>query len=516
MDGQQRLTSLYIGLQGSFSDRDFRKKRKKNSSYTERELYLPLERQESEDPRENTETSNPDIKNYNFTFLSKREHKSKKEEGKNYWFPVSKILKLEEISEESQIKEEIIRPLLKEYALKDPSFAEETLDKLYRIIRIKKTIHFFNEEKQDAERILESFIRVNTGGVNLTQAQLIESIIVSNWKGDFRREQSKLIKEIQERGFFYSEKWEVQKLQSLILKISLMLTETDIELNVKNFKAIQVKKIEEEWEEIKECLKETFIFIKKIGINNESLDKENTIIPICYYLYKKKIIKNEPLYKMINNSAKKEEKDRISHFLYISLIKKNIFKANGLDNFLSSMRKTLKESIETTNFFPIDEITERYKGTKKDFTFTENDLEELVDLEYEDRRCKPLLHLIFMEKDPDVTFHKDHLHPRSSFLNIKNLKNLDFLKNNEELLNFYLNKKHWNSLANLQLLDKNQNSKKSNKPLKKWIAEESHSLSEKDIMCDNISLEFEDFSEFYFQRREKLKERLKQRVFVEN
>lgn len=517
MDGQQRLTSLYIGLRGSFSSKEYRKKRKNDSSYIEKKLYIPLELIESEKWERNTETHNPNIKNYNFLFLSENEYRSKKIKRENFWFPeifwfpLEEILKFEEVYEESQIKEKIIQPYLEKHALKGNLFAEDTLYKLYNVIRIKKTIHFFNEKKQDPDLILNSFIRVNTGGIDLSYAQLMESIIISHWEGNFRQEQYNLMKEIQELGFLYDEK-SIQLLKNLILRVSLMLTETDIKLNVQNFKAKQVERIRDEWKSIKECLKETFIFIKEIGVNNESLNA-NVIIPISYYLYKKKIKENEPLYKTINNSVKnKEEKKEISRFLYISLVKKEILKSNGLDSFLISIRKTLDENIEKTNFFPIDEIIERYKETKRDFSFNENNLEELLNLEYGDKRCKPLLHLIFIEKDPNVSFEIDHVHPKNSFSD-KNLIGYDFLKENEELLNFYRDKKHWNSLANLQLLDKYQNSSKGDKPLKKWIEEESHSLSEEYI---DIDLSFEKFPEFYSKRREKLKERLKKKIPIKN
>lgn len=61
LDGQQRLTSLYLGLKGSYADKLPRKRWSDPLAYPERELYLNLL----------SESEEPELK-YDFQFLTKK------------------------------------------------------------------------------------------------------------------------------------------------------------------------------------------------------------------------------------------------------------------------------------------------------------------------------------------------------------------------------------------------------------------------------------------------------------
>jgi hypothetical protein len=110
-------------------------------------------------------------------------------------------------------------------------------------------------------------------------------------------------------------------------------------------------------------------------------------------------------------------------------------------------------------------------------------------------------------------FHIDHLHPRSHFAK-KHLTILDYLASDSEKLAFYANPGHWNTIANLHLLNDSQNMSKSDRSLNEWLADPSIHLSEKSLLVGGIDLGFEAFPEFFATRRAALKERLKSRVFI--
>ena len=78
LDGQQRLTSLYIGLKGSYAYRLKYKQRKNENAYPIRKLYLNLIKESSDENNK-----------YEFEFKVPEEIKNSNEE---FWFEVGLIL----------------------------------------------------------------------------------------------------------------------------------------------------------------------------------------------------------------------------------------------------------------------------------------------------------------------------------------------------------------------------------------------------------------------------------------
>src|SRR5690606_1879791 len=145
-----------------------------------------------------------------------------------------------------------------------------------------RLIHYFNESSQEIDHVLDVFIRTNSGGTKLDFSDLLMSIAVANWDGDFRQDLDNLISQIHsagDMGFYMERDW--------VLKTCLVLTGADVRFKVKNFSAEQVRQIQVSWLEIKACILESLRLVRRFGINAQSLTSKNAVIPICYYLYKK-------------------------------------------------------------------------------------------------------------------------------------------------------------------------------------------------------------------------------------
>lgn len=101
---------------------------------------------------------------------------------------------------------------------------------------------------------------------------------------------------------------------------------------------------------------------------------------------------------------------------------------------------------------------------------------------------------IYFFLKPDVTevFHIDHLHPKSQFLK-KKLHEFEWLNNKQELLAFYDNEMHWNTIPNLHLLNDSQNISKKDRPLKEWIDDSNVNLSAESLLVKGIDLDFKAF-----------------------
>jgi len=503
IDGQQRLTSLYIGLCSTYAYKQPRvwwPTTRDDKVLPPRKLYLDLK---SPSVTEDDDS----LMFYNFRFLTDEQiaESSTHQDALHHWFCMHEILNLPHRDSPDDILFEVVMPELTKRGLDDNEFARKTLLKLYDSIRSQKIIHYFKETSQNIDHVLDVFIRTNSGGTKLDFADLLTSIAVAHWDGDFRQELDDLTQYIHQNidmGFYIERDW--------ILKTCLMLTDADVRFKVKNFKAEQVRRVQLEWSDIKGCIKETFLLVRRFGINPQSLTSKNAVIPVCYYLYKHKV-NNAPLYKSINNLAKNHDhRDQLSQWLYMVLLK-GVFGGQA-DSILSSMRDVLDKNIEKS-VFPLHEIIDRYKATNKDLRFDDEYIESMLNIQHGEGRCRALLHLLFPEMSATEIFHIDHLHPRSAF-DKANLKQLEYLQNNEELMSFYKNPEHWNSIANLHLLNDSQNMSKKDQSLVDWLSDENVHLTKQDILVDGADLEFHSFKEFFQVRRNNLKERLQRRVFL--
>ena len=182
LDGQQRLTSLYIGLRGSYAYRTPRLREENTERvYPTRMLYLNLSK-----PLENEE----DGRIYEFKFLTNNESIG----SKKNWFKVSEIFGLSDDFD--------FNKYLDENNLKENEFTYRTLSTLKNVIHSKPIINFFLETEQEIDKALNIFIRINSGGEPLNFSDLIMSIAVANWdKKDARKEIHNLTDSIRDKGF---------------------------------------------------------------------------------------------------------------------------------------------------------------------------------------------------------------------------------------------------------------------------------------------------------------------------
>ena len=503
IDGQQRLTSLYIGLCSTYAYKQPRvwwPSTRDDNLLPPRKLYLDI--------RQPNNTEDDDaLMYYNFKFLTQDQYDSSLTDPSNphHWYCMHEVLNLPNRQSADDVLMEVVIPELAKRNLVNNDFARKTFLKLYNVIRSQKIIHYFKESSQEIDHVLDVFIRTNSGGTKLDFADLLMSIAVAHWDGDFRQELDDLTKHIHqnvEMGFYIERDW--------ILKACLALIDADVRFKVQNFNATQVQQIQKQWIEIKECIKATFLLIRRFGINPQSLTSKNAVVPICYYLYKHQN-NGDALYRLINNPTKVDnQRAKISQWFYMVLLK-GIFGGQA-DAILTSMREVLRAHMTDTEF-PLDAIIERYKATNKDLRFDDEYIESMLNIQYGEGRCRALLHLLLPEMDPSRVYHIDHLHPKTEFDGRK-LKKFDFLSSNSELLNFYQDPAHWNSIANLHLLNDSQNASKGDRTLSDWFDDSSVHVSKNDLLVGEASLAFHDFRDFYKTRRANLKARLMSRVYV--
>ncbi len=163
--------------------------------------------------------------NYQFEFHAKTPENDKK----HWWFKVGDILELE-----SGVLNYVNEHRLEKNEL-------DLLEKLKDAFHNKQLISFFEETEKNLNKVLNIFIRVNSGGVKLSYSDLLMSILTASFSSDIRERMNELVDALKDKGFSNVGKDQV-------LKTCLLLIGKDTTFELKNFNKKNIKEIEENWE----------------------------------------------------------------------------------------------------------------------------------------------------------------------------------------------------------------------------------------------------------------------------
>jgi len=475
LDGQQRITSLYLGLKGTYAYKLPRKRWNNDQAYPERKLYLNL-LTKSED----TEFE------FDFQFLTDEEA-----DGNDdifFWFCVGDIL---DMKAPHQVNDFLIEKDLTNtsiYEKEKARFANYSLSKLYEIIHVKPTISYYLEKSRELDKVLNIFIRINSGGTELSYSDLLLSIAIAQWEEkDAREEILNFVDEINTIGDGFNFN------KDFVLKTCLVLSDfPDIAFKVDNFNKPNMLKIESNWDEIKKAIRLSIDLVSSFGYSRETLTSNNAIIPIAYYL---KGIGLPTSFTASTHTV--EDRKIIQKWLVLSLLKRAF--GGQPDNVLRPIRKII--STNSSNF-PFAEITKHFEGTNKSITFSDEDIESLTYYKYGQNFTFSLMSLLYPSFDFRNKFHIDHIYPKSLFTKSKLRKR----GIPEEQIEDFIERS--NLLGNLQFLESIPNIEKQHKEFDKWIyeaypdEEEREKYMEKHYIPD-VNLSFDNFLEF-FEKREEL------------
>lgn len=484
LDGQQRMTSLYIGLKGSYAYKIPHKKWDDTKAYPARKLYLNL-----------LSKSEDSDMTYDFRFLTKSEVESmnaQKDHDENpvyFWFLVGDIL---DVKEEYEINNILFDNNLN--TLKQAKYANKALFRLFSVIRRNQTISYYLEESTELDKVLNIFIRVNSGGTTLSYSDLLLSFATAQWQQkDAREELNKFMDEVNVigRGFNIG--------KDIILKACLVLSGfTDISFKVDNFNRSNMLIIEQNWDELTTAFRMAVELISSFGYSRENITSNNLIIPIAYYI--KSI--NSPA-NFIASSVYAEDRRLIKKWFIASLLNR-VFSFMP-DGVLKPVRKIIDKNPGT---FPFDKIADYFRGTNRDIIFNDDSIENLLWTKYGSGDLLIVLSVLYPWADLKNNFHVDHIYPKSKFTANKLAKR--GLK--EDKIKYYI--ENVNYIGNLQLLEATPNEEKNNKDFDEWLKEafnnpeQLKAYKEKHYIPD-VDLSFENFEEFFSVREKLIVEALK-------
>lgn len=481
LDGQQRLTSLYIGLRGSYAYKEPRKRWDNSSAFPPRKLHLNLLKKYSDEDDEGLDLE------YDFYFLTEKEAEEQRDEN-HFWFKVGDVLQFKK-------PYEVNTYLMKNglMASEDKGvFANETLFKLYSVIHEERVINYFLERGEELDKVLNIFVRVNSGGTPLSHSDLLLSIASASWKDkDAREEITRFVDDISSIGDGFNFN------KDFVLKTCLVLCDfPDIAFKVDNFNKSNMLTIERRWEEITEALKLTVNLVAAFGYNRDTLVSNNALIPIAYYL-----LKQGSPHNYVQSSHFKEDRGAVQKWLIASLLKRAF--SGTPDNVLRPLRQVIDKNHES---FPLSQIVEEFRGKPKSINFNNDEIQNLFYYYYGSAYTFSTLAVLYPTLDFRNRFHLDHIHPRSSFKR----KNLQKRGIPDEKLGFYFDEV--DNLANLQLLEGLENIEKTDTDFKDWLVKAyPNEQARRDFMTKHyipdVDLSLENFEEFVAERKKLMTER---------
>jgi uncharacterized protein with ParB-like and HNH nuclease domain len=480
LDGQQRLTSLYVTLLGQVKTVA---KSKWNVSATPIELYLNLTASFEDEGLEGDERDYEDEDSaYKSRWLWANENPDKKK-----WF---KVKDAGNKKWKGRIgREQEIARVLSDIGQKDQINAKENLELLAKRIFDDKIVNgLILNDTCGFDDAIEIFTRFNSGGTKLTNSELVFSTIEARWP-EAKNEVEKFLETLNHNGDYKFDK---------IFFARLILVLFDEDKNGKNIQKTHITntivnnlKKKENWKNVISATLEARKFLKnECGITDgRTISSYISIIPIIYSIYK-------------NGCQVKHPKD-IKKYIYRSFML-NIF-SRKTNTLLIELRKSIDNC---GGCITMSDIENNIREFKVDVNMIESQI-----IEHEKSlTTRLILHLTgndncYFNIDKSE-YHQDHIYPSAGF-------------NDTACKPSGVSPEEWgewrklkNKLPNLQLLKGNRNISKSAKTLGEWFGKDGAPTEEKfrqylDLPERRISLDgFEDFKEFYEHRKKWLIKKL--------
>ncbi len=256
MDGQQRLTALYIGVMGSLETIGKNKKKRVAENWKKKKLYIR--------PYIAPDLRGDDDEEFAFEFLDKDSVKSwndQHSEKEQYYHVADFYGMTEEDFEETWTDESWCKPLA---ILRQRLNDDEIIN--YHVI-----------ENTDIVDVLEIFKRINNGGTKLSPANLLFSTVITSWE-EGREEMDEFISSINKEDVLHLK-------EDFLIRTCAYLMNQPSAVKIETLTTAVILSIKNNWTKIKAAVTATKNFLKDLNISHNVILSYNSIMPIIYYFY---------------------------------------------------------------------------------------------------------------------------------------------------------------------------------------------------------------------------------------
>ncbi len=453
LDGQQRLTSLYLSLFGQAYIRE-RHARRKTIGGTVAKLVIELNEKISSEEEYNN-------KKFDIKFNDKVGQLSVTQ------FEIKKLI--DPNFKNKETRETAINNVIKNIPADNQQYAQTILNKLCSKIYDEKLIRYTEILEMQQDDALEMFVRFNSGGKALKPSEITMSILEAYWPSA-RTEFGKLLTNSFED--FSTD---------FIIRTALMLFGNVEKTNINKQIAEDLKN---NWDYLKIALMNLKNFLDDIKISISRFSGSwNVLIPLIFSIY--------------YNHEYKQDYEAMKTYL-IRAVLFNFFQS-GTKGKLQKLKKKISEYNYKITVDMLDDIY--------DFKVTDSKIEDILNSEKGSRMASEALYYLSHEwLNPNYKYEQDHLHPCERFSD-----------DNRKPIGIKFDEwKEWkgnrNRLPNLHLLEGRSNASKGDIPLLSYVndmnQEQKSLFYERSFIRPSISLDFDNFGMFYNERKKNLSTKL--------
>lgn len=456
LDGQQRLTSLFLSLLGRSFIREKFARRKTGGGILSK-LVIELNENKLDVDEEEYNSKKFDIK-----FTEKAGKLSPTQ------FEISKIL--DDKFQNSETREKAIEDAITNVPLDSKEYARSILTKLYNKVFVEELIHYTEISEMNQDDALEMFVRFNSAGKPLRKSEITMSILEAYWPSA----KTKFGETLQDSYSNFG--------TDFIIRTALMLYGDVVKSNINKQIANELK---DNWSAFNGALKNLEIVLKNMRIEVSRFSSSwNVLLPIIYLIY----------YKPLNFNNFQEG-------IRAYLIRAVLFTyfQSGTTSKLQQMKSYINQYGLEISIDMLDQI--------KDLMVTDGKIEDILNSEKGSRVAGEALYYLGLDWiNKTYKYEQDHLHPYERFEESKPLSVSmpDWVK--------------WRSLRdrlpNLQYLEGRENGSKSEMSLNDYYNDKNEQqrldFRKQAIIPEDVDFNIENFEIFYNKRKELLRKKIKE------
>lgn len=456
LDGQQRLTSLFLSLYGQAYIRQ-KHARKKTGGGTVAKLLIELNKNRLAVDEEEYNSKKFDIR------FAERIGKLSPTQ-----FEVKDILDPQ--FREDSTREQAIEKAIVNVPPESKEYARGILNQLYRKIFVEKLIRYTKIKDMKQDDALEMFVRFNSGGKALKKHEITMSILEAYWPSA-KTEFGKVL-EGPYAGFG----------TDFIVRAALMLYGDVVKSNINKQIAEDLKN---HWQEFKKALRNLKTVLKGMKIEVSCFANSwNVLLPIIYFIY--------------YNPEYEKNLEGIRAYLVRAVL---------FTYFQSGTTSKLQQMKSNINSYNYEITVDMMENQISDLRVTDGKIDDILNAEKGSRVAGEVLYFLGLDWiNKNYKYEQDHLHPDERF-NRTNPVSVPM----EEWNKWRSNR---NRLPNLHLLEGRQNASKNDMRLVDYyndMNDEQKAVFRKEALIpEGVSLELEHFGEFYEKRKELLMGKIRQ------
>lgn len=464
LDGQQRLTALFLGLKGYLNLHKPRTRWDNSDNFEKKYLFINL--LYSKDSEAEHEDIRPE---FQIRFKSDKQAQKENSSQYVYWFKIGQAL---EWKEKKSWKEVLSG---KQVSEEQRDIIEDVCSAIYEnlINPNNPRISYYEETTDSLDKVLNIFVRINAGGTPLDYTDFLMSMIINQW-GDGRESINTAIDNI-------SKDFEFNIPKDVFLRACLFLTGENLNFKADNFKQKTIQKIKNEFDAISESLRKSCRVFRELGYSKNNLRSNLILLPLAHFINVNEI-----------NKVSDDDFVKIKRWVQLSILGR-VF-GSQTTSYLTRLRR----DVAWEDVFPLNEIIKVSNEANKNMDINEDRLDDIIEKAKKGSQDSwALLTLLYPSHNyRDVHFHEDHIYPYSKLNKEQKGIGGDFI-------------------SNIQLLEAGDNCSKNDRAPEIWVKEYciSRGLNIKDYKTQNfipldIELSFNNFDQFLVARKAMIRNQL--------